>query len=353
MTKINNLIDKLQIADSVVTVTGSSNNTKRNNIKTLFKGGLLALVIMAMIACYYTYGVYYPSTDDAYVGSNLLDVSAKVGGYVENIYVENNQYVKKGTVLLDINPEYYAVALNKARNDQRYTANKLVVSNKSIEVAATNLHKAKNEYSLAKQLAKRYQDLYQVGSGSMQDMQTYTTKEQIAAGQVKQNQTQFEAALIQYKAIGAQVAAANNDVETAKIYMNHTQVIAPVDGYVTNLNLVKGQLIAANEPIFGFIDNSKWWVDANFKETQLSRVRVGQKVTVKLDMYSHTYGGIVKSISYASGNTFALLPSENATGNWVKVTQRFTVRVQLQNKNLEYPLRVGSSSDVTIDTTRN
>ena len=286
MTKINNSMNKQHADENVAIGTTTANNAKRKNIKTLLKGGFLALFIAAIIACYYTYGVYYPNTDDAYVGSNLLNVSAKVGGYVENIYVENNQFVKKGTVLLEVNPEYYTVALNKAKNDQRYTANQLAISHKSIQVAETNLDKAKNDYYLAKQLAMRYQGLYQTGSGSMQDMQTYTAKAQIAGEQVKQNQTQLEAALIQYKAIGAKVAAANNDIETAKIYMNHTQIIAPVDGYVTNLNLVKGQLIEANEPIFGFIDNSQWWVDANFKETGLSRVKLGQKVTVKLDMYN-------------------------------------------------------------------
>ena len=328
------------------------NNITHTHLKTLFKGSLMALVIAALIGGYYMYGVYYPGTDDAYVDSNLMDVSAKVGGFIENIYVEDNQFVKKGQVLLDINPEYYNIALNKAQNKELYSTSQLAASKKSIQVAEANLAKAENDFSLASELAKRYQDLYNSGSGSKQDMQTYATKVQAAHMEVKQRQALLDETSIQYKAALAQVDAATNDVQTAKISMNYTQVIAPVNGYITNLNLVKGQLVKAEDPIFGFIDNSKWWVDANFKETQLSRVKVGQKVRVKLDMYNHTYNGIVKSISYASGNTFALLPSENATGNWVKVTQRFTVRVQLENNNSAYPLRVGSSADVTIDTTK-
>lgn len=327
--------------------------TLNSKYKTIFKGSLLALVIALLIGGYYAYGVYYPCTDDAYVGSNLLDVSAKVGGFVANIYVENNQFVKKGQVLLDINPENYTVTLNKAQNSQVYALNQMAASNKSIQVAKTNLAKAKSDYQLAKQLANRYQNLYQAQSGSKQDMENYTTKAMLAHLQVEQNQALLEEALIQYKASFAKAAIANNDIQTAKIYMNHTQIIAPVDGYVTNLNLVKGQIIKADTPIFGLIDNGQWWVDANFKETQLNRVVPGQMVQVKLDMYNHTYHGIVRSISYASGNTFALLPSENATGNWVKVTQRFTVRIQLANNNPNYPLRVGSSADVTINTTRN
>lgn len=205
---------------------------------------------------------------------------------------------------------------------------------------------------MAQELKKRYVSLYKSGSASLQDMQAYTTKALVAEEQVKQNQVLLTTALIKYKAAEAQVAVATNDVQTAKNDIHYTQIVAPVDGYVTDLNLVKGQLIKANEPIFGFIDNSNWWVDANFKETQLSRVKVGQKVRVKLDMYNHVYHGVVSSISYASGNTFALLPSENATGNWVKVTQRFTVRVRLQNTDSRYPLRVGSSSNVSINTVR-
>jgi len=124
---------------------------------------------------------------------------------------------------------------------------------------------------------------------------------------------------------------------------------APTDGFVSNLKIYSGQLISAGQPLFGFIDNKKWWINANFKETDLNRIRQGQKVKISLDMYNHTYTGTVNSISFATGAVFSLLPPENATGNWVKVTQRFPVRISLAD-DPKYPLRVGASANVKINT---
>nr|MCX3303406.1 HlyD family secretion protein [Bacillus pacificus] len=124
---------------------------------------------------------------------------------------------------------------------------------------------------------------------------------------------------------------------------------APDDGYVSNLKLYKGQLVSPGQALFGFIDNKKWWIDANFKETDLDRIKPGQKVEIELDMYSHSYAGKVDSISYATGSVFSLLPPENATGNWVKVTQRLPVKIILKN-DLKYTLRRGGNATVKVDT---
>lgn len=317
---------------------------------TIVKGSVIAALIIIFIGGYYLYEKYYPNTDDAYVGANLMDVAPKITGFVQNIYVDNNQYVKKGQLLITINPQDYAVQLAKAKNNQLIAQNQLASMKQQIQVAETNLDKAKADEVLAKQLANRYHDLYQTQAGSQQDMQTYAAKDTIAIQQVRQAQALLDQAKQQYSAAYSQVSVSQNDVQNALNYNDYTKVYAPVDGYVANLNLVKGQLVKAGDPVFGLVDNGSWWVDANFKETQLERLKVGQPATVELDMYSHEYHGIIKSISSASGNTFALLPSENATGNWVKVTQRFTVRVAL-NQDPNFPLRVGASSYVKVKTT--
>jgi membrane fusion protein (multidrug efflux system) len=124
-----------------------------------------------------------------------------------------------------------------------------------------------------------------------------------------------------------------------------------MDGYISNLNtLMPGEFLNAGQSMFGIVSNDKWWVDANFKETQLGRIKPGQKVEIILDMYDdHKYTGTVQSMSYASGTTFSLLPAQNATGNWVKVTQRFTVRIKVDN-DPKYPLRIGASAKVEINT---
>ena len=132
-----------------------------------------------------------------------------------------------------------------------------------------------------------------------------------------------------------------------------THVTAPSDGILSNVTLRPGATVQAGPPLFAIIEANRWWVDANFKETDLARIKVGQPATVYLDMYpGATFDGVVESISAGSGATFSVLPPENATGNWVKVTQRFPVRITITNPPADKPLRVGASASVTIDTTK-
>lgn len=131
------------------------------------------------------------------------------------------------------------------------------------------------------------------------------------------------------------------------------EVKAPATGIVSNLSLRPGNIVNAGQPLFSLIETSHFWVDANFQETQLTHIKTGLPATIKVDMYpDKKFDGVVESISHGSTNTFSLFPAENASGNWVKVTQRFTVRVKILKLDPEYPLRVGASCNVMIDTTQ-
>jgi membrane fusion protein (multidrug efflux system) len=132
-----------------------------------------------------------------------------------------------------------------------------------------------------------------------------------------------------------------------------THVTAPAGGWVTNASLRPGAIVQAGTPAFAIVEDGDWWVDANFKETDLGRIKPGQKASIRLDMYPGlTLDGVVESISAGSGATFSVLPPENATGNWVKVTQRFPIRIKITSApSPDKPLRLGSSATVTIDTT--
>ena len=137
----------------------------------------------------------------------------------------------------------------------------------------------------------------------------------------------------------------------AQMAVNATKVYAPVSGTVENLTLQPGNMVAIGVPLFAMVDNSQWWIEANFKETQLARIKPKQAVKFTLDMYdNHVFKGTVESIAAGSGAIFSLFPPENATGNWVKVTQRFPVRILIKNDGPRYPLRAGASAEVTIDT---
>ncbi len=150
-----------------------------------------------------------------------------------------------------------------------------------------------------------------------------------------------------------QVRAASAGLDKATHDRVKTHVTAPGNGWVSNLNLRPGSVIQAGTPAFALIEDGHWWVDANFKETDLARIKPGQTATIRLDMYPGAkLDGEVESISAGSGSTFSVLPPENATGNWVKVTQRFPIRIRITSQpSPDQPLRVGASADVTIDTT--
>lgn len=212
-----------------------------------------------------------------------------------------------------------------------------------------NLTKAQSSLDTATSMADRYIKLYKDDAGSLQDAQKYINQKIQAQKAKDEAYSSLKQALLQVEIAKAQIGAAKLSYDNANLNLGYTTLIAPDDGYVSNLKLYKGQLVSPEQALFGFIDNKKWWIDANFKETDLDRIKPGQKVEIELDMYSHSYAGKVDSISYATGSVFSLLPPENATGNWVKVTQRFPVKIILKN-DPKYPLRVGASATVKVDT---
>lgn len=298
-------------------------------------GGVIVVLAASGIYGYYKYSEVYPSTDNAYVNANLINVSPKVSGYVQEIAVKDNQFVHKGDLLVIIDPQDYSLQLTKTKQD-------LSLYQQQSGTAKAALDKAKSDYKFNNDLAVRYTALYKEKAGSLQDMQKYQNQ----ADSAKQALSQATA---QYNAAQTQIQLAKTGVQNAENNTDYTQIRAPFDGYVSNMNLQVGELVSTGQKLFGLIDDRNWWIDVNLKETQLRRIKEGQPATITLDIYDHKYSGIVQSISYASGNTFSLLPAQNATGNWVKVVQRFTVRVKLDN-NKDFPLRVGASSHVTIDT---
>lgn len=298
-------------------------------------GGAIVVLTIGGIYGYYKYSELYPSTENAYINANLISVSPKVNGYIQEIAVKDNQFVHKGDLLITIDPQDYNLQLTKSKQD-------FSLYQQQSGTAKAALDKAKSDYKFASDMATRYTKLYNEHAGSLQDMQKYQNQ----ADSAKQALSQATA---QYSAAQTQIQLAQTGIQNAENNTGYTQIRAPFDGYVSNMNLQVGELVSTGQKLFGLVDDKNWWVDVNLKETQLKRIKIGQHADIKLDMYDHKYTGTVQSISYASGNTFSLLPAQNATGNWVKVVQRFTVRVKLDN-NKEFPLRVGASSNVTINT---
>jgi membrane fusion protein (multidrug efflux system) len=315
----------------------------------LLMGAGLTLLVFGAIYFYYLYETFYPNTENAYVGANLINVAPRVGGYIEHVYINNNQQVKKGELLVKINPIDLSLKLKETKENLSAAKQEAAYALEQIANARSNQQKAESNFHYSHQLATRYTNLYHLKADSLQNMQKYVNQDNQARQALAEANTALKQSSTQYEIAQSKITTAKIAIQNATVNQNYTLLFAPTDGHVANLNLQAGQLVMAGEKLFGLVAESSWWVDANLKETQLERIKPGQEATVQLDMYSHHYTGKVQSISYASGNTFSLLPSENASGNWVKVSQYFTVRIAIKN-DPEYPLRVGASAFVKIHT---
>lgn len=314
-------------------------------------GSLFLIIIVASIYAYFRYNNLYPSTNNAYINAKLVNVAPKVTGYLQTLTVTNNQRVHKGDMLFTIEPTDYNFAVQEQQKSYDSQLTQSIAAKKQVDIQQQQMIKDQEQYALILDTAERYKKLYKANTISTQNYKTAMTnlasiKTQLAIDNKKLQQMQDI-----YKITLAKKDQSKIAVDNAKSNLDYTHYMAPVDGYITNLNALNtGEFINAGQQLFAIVDDNDWWVDANFKETQLQRIKVGQMATVTLDMYpTHTFTGTVQSISYASGNTFSLLPAQNATGNWVKVTQRFTIHIKIKNDG-NYPLRVGASANVKITT---
>jgi len=266
-------------------------------------------VIVFAAHSYSLYNTYFPSTDDAYLQADVVNVATQVSGPVDHIYVKDHQTVCAKELLFTIEPAPFETALRQAQANVAQAQAQLDTQAKN---TARILPLVKNG-----QLPKSAGD--------------------DAQGQLDQ--------------LTAALNVAEAQLASAQLNLLYTQVYAASDGFITNFVLRAGQYIQAGSPQFALIENHHWWVNANFKETDITRIKVGQSARIYVDTYPDVkFKGTVEGISRGSGAAFSLLPPENATGNWVKVTQRFPVRVDFVNPDPKYPLRMGASCEVTVNT---
>ncbi|TNF70109.1 MAG: HlyD family secretion protein [Gammaproteobacteria bacterium] len=316
---------------------------------------LLGIIIIVVIGCwgYFYYRSIYPSTDDAYVNAHAIHIAAEVSGKVDQVYVENNQYVKKGTLLFKIDPQAFQYDLENAQAQLKVAQAQVISDEKLIHVDKANVEKAQAQAWVAKMKADRIVALVKSGDASKEEGDEVVGSLKEANAEVRASQAQLAQARSALDVAKTQVLSAQAQVDTAELNLSYTKIMAPADGYVTDFdNIRHGSMINEGQNLFVLVADTTWWVDANYKETDMERIKPGQKVTVEIDMYPGVkLHGIVQSISYGSGTVFSLLPPENATGNWVKVTQRFPVKVVLDEPIPKHlALRVGASANVVVDT---
>ena len=317
----------------------------------------VTVLLMLVLGGYYYYQhkLRYPATDDAYVKAHMVNIAAQVSGKVTAVYVRNNQYVKKGQPLLQLDQAPFVLNKVRAIAGLKSVQKALRAQDQAILVARARLKQAEAQLENEKAHQKRIQALVQKGFVARAQADDVETALSVAAANLTAARKQL-AQLTQARgdttAKNANIVAAKAKIKSATLNLSYTTLYAPQSGFIQNAAVEVGATVRAFDPLFVLVEDRQWWVEANFKETQIQRIRPGQPATIMLDIYPDVrFIGKVHSVSSSSGSSFSLLPAENASGNWVKVTQRFPVRVDLvSGHDARHPLRLGASATVVIDT---
>jgi membrane fusion protein (multidrug efflux system) len=341
---------------------------KFNFRKLLMAGG--AVAVLAGAAWYgfdyWTVGRYLVSTDDAYVKADNTTVAPKVSGYLHEVLVGDNEHVRAGQVLARIDQRDFNVALDQARADVA-AAHAVIVSKQAqlgvqqavIDAARATVDVDKAAVTFAAQENKRYTDLASTGFGSVQNAQQAQARNAGAEAAIARDIANLASSVKQVDLLKAEIVQANAALaraqalqSQAELNLEYTSIVAPIDGIVGNRSLRVGQFVQAGTQLMSVVPVSGAYVVANFKETQLTDVRAGQAVDIAVDMFpGQLVHGRVDSIAPASGQEFALLPPDNATGNFTKVVQRIPVKIALDRDNgSPVELRPGMSVIPTIET---
>ncbi|PHM37678.1 multidrug efflux MFS transporter periplasmic adaptor subunit EmrA [Xenorhabdus innexi] len=331
---------------------------KRYRSKALILTCLFFLIIGVIYAIYwYIFSRHYQETDNAYVTGNQIQIMPQIAGSVTTVYFDNTDFVKSGSVLVQLDPKDAELALTKAQNalaiTVRNTQQQIVDSEKYQAIIAQKkiaLRKAQHDFDRRKILGNReaigkeeLQHAYETVALAQADLK-------VAIEQYNSNQ-----AVILHTPLEKQPAVekAASDVRDAWLNLQRTKIVSPVDGYVSRRNVQVGSRINTGTPLMAIVPATDMWIEANFKETQLAAMRIGQPAKIITDFYgdSIVYTGKVVGLDMGTGSAFSLLPAQNASGNWIKVVQRLPVRIEIDPKDLiNHPLRIGLSTKTTVDT---
>lgn len=323
---------------------------------------LMAIVPLALVgvaAYLYLTAGNSASTDDAYVQADKVAISSSINARVVQVDVKDNQWVKAGQVLFRLNPEPFQIALERAKAQLASARLKVDGLRATYHQRVADLQAARETLAYDQHEANRQARLLATHVTSQQKYDAVRHELQNARQQVAAAQQQLNTVIA---SLGGKpdlptgqnplVLQAKAEVDQAKLNLSYTVVHAPADGYVTKVNkLPVGQYLNAGTPAFDLVETDHAWIEANFKETDLTRIRPGQPATVTIDTYpGKTFKARVESISSGTGSEFSVLPAQNATGNWVKIVQRIPVRLAIENPDPDYPLRAGMSATVDVDT---
>ena len=333
-----------------------SNKTK--NRKKGLSIFILLLIVSGILAAFYW--LFFlkdiESTEDAYVGGNQIMVSGQVAGNVAKINVDNMDKVRAGDILIELDDTNAKLSFEQAQSNLANAVRQI----KQLEFTVQQLQAAvnANEITLAQAQGNLNRRVQLEKSGAIDQESFQHAKEAVALAKANlsssQNQLAANQALLLARPLmqQPQIQNAVAAVKQAWLNLQRTQIKSPIDGYVARRSAQVGQAVSVGSPLMAVISTEQMWLDANFKETQLTDMRLGQPAEVHFDLYGKdkVFHGTVVGIDMGTGSAFSLLPSQNASGNWIKVVQRIPVRIQLDAQQIaENPLRIGLSATVKVN----
>ena len=343
-------------SNSTPTNSAPPKNGRRGLLLRLL-GLVVLLALLGWGLWYYFDGRWYEGTDDAYVSGNIVQITPQLPGTVVSIGADDGDRVNAGDVLIKLDPSNTEVALAEAKANLASTVRKVRGLYSNVGGAQADVAARQAAVDQARSDVKRRQGLAKSGAISAEELSHARDALTAAESALTAAKQQYQTSKV---LVDATVVASHPDVQTAAAKLRaayldrlRTTIVAPVSGYVAKRSVQLGQRVAPGLALMAVVPLHGVWIDANFKETQLTNMRIGQPVEITSDVYGGdvTYSGTVQSLGVGTGSAFSLLPAQNATGNWIKIVQRVPVRIAFTKPDQldKHPLRIGLSTDVSVN----
>ncbi|MCX5714598.1 MAG: HlyD family secretion protein, partial [Candidatus Omnitrophica bacterium] len=300
----------------------------RANKRTTFILGIAILVVAALVARYLVIGLSHVTTDDAYIEGRIHSIASRVFGTVSAVYVDDNRAVKKGDLLLELDPADYELKVSQAQAAFDAEKARLLDAEAGIKTATANLQTQSVALKQARQDKQRAEALFKEEVITRERHEKTTTAYELCLTQTKAAREQLKKAYVSKVLEESLIKEKNAALKISQLNLSYIKLYAPSDGYITGKSVEVGNQVQVSQPLMAVVALDDIWVVANYKETQLKNVRPGQPVLVKVDSYpSKIFFGKIDSIMAGTGAVFSLFPPENALGNYVKVVQRIPVKI--------------------------
>lgn len=331
------------------------NNGKRNSKLIYLTIGLL-LIGLIWLLIWFFYLRFYESTDDAYVNGYLINVTSVVDGTPIAYYADDTDLVEEGQLLVRLDPTPFQVTFDQELATLATTARQVKQIYDQVAISRASLQEAQKNYEQAVFDYENRKNLVHTEAVSQEDYIHSKTNFEIAELNIRKASSTLiyveSAAGDTPMQLHPLITSQREKVKNAFYRLQHTTIYAPARGHIAQRAVEVGQRVSAGMPLMAIVPQAGMWIDANFKETQLTSMRVGQPATIKIDLYGRkaAFTGTVLGISSGTGSVFSVIPPQNATGNWIKIVQRLAVRIGLNPEHLkEYPLRLGLSAVVRVN----